>query len=124
MGLREAGTAEIQDGANELVVTPLACSVFGETGPVDLVEGTLVQSLYGVSHTLEPYRCHYGLNPAYRERIFSQGLIVSGTDSGEVRAVERTDHPFFVATLFVPQLSGEQPHPVLMGLLRAARTRP
>ena len=44
---------------------------------------------------------------------------IDGT--GEVRAVERTDHPFFLATLYQPQLSTgpETPHPVLSGFVEA-----
>jgi CTP synthase (UTP-ammonia lyase) len=47
---------------------------------------------------------------------------VSGVDqTGEVRAVERDDHPFFLATLYQPQLrsSPGAPHPVWLGFLRA-----
>lgn len=99
----------------------MACSVFGDTGTVELLEGTRAQSLYARTQTREPYRCHYSLNPAFRELVLSQGLIAAGLDGdGEVRVVERTDHPFFLATLYVPQISEEQPHPILIGLLRAA----
>lgn len=105
----------------ELVVIPMACSVFGETGSVELHPGTRARELYGRPKTEEPYRCHYSLNPTYREAVLNHGLVASGTDAdGEIRVIERTDHPFFLATLFVPQLSEEQPHPLFMGLLRAA----
>lgn len=101
----------------------MACSVFGETGTVALTEGTRVYAVYGRGATREPYRCHYSLNPVYRERMLTHGLVASGVDGdGEIRVVERTDHPFFLATLFVPQLSDEQPHPVFRGLLHAATT--
>ncbi len=86
-----------------------------------IMADTLARSLYGRSTTREPYRCHYSLNPAYRDLVLSQGLVACGMDDdGEVRMIERTDHPFFLAALFVPQLSWEQPHPLLTGLLRAA----
>lgn len=52
------------------------------------------------------------------------GMRVAATDAtGEVRAIERTDHPFFVATLYQPQLRSARsaPHPVFVGLLDAAR---
>jgi CTP synthase (UTP-ammonia lyase) len=46
---------------------------------------------------------------------------VAVDNTGEVRAVERTDHPFFLATLYQPQLRSEprRPHPIFVGLLRA-----
>jgi CTP synthase (UTP-ammonia lyase) len=42
-----------------------------------------------------------------------------------VRVVELTDHRFFVATLFVPQLSSrpDAPHPLITALLKAARAQ-
>lgn len=46
-----------------------------------------------------------------------------GVDSnGEVRIVELSNHRFFIATLFVPQLSSspETPHPLITAYLKAA----
>ncbi|HVM66389.1 MAG TPA: hypothetical protein VMU14_16085 [Acidimicrobiales bacterium] len=42
-------------------------------------------------------------------------------DTGEPRAIERTDHPFFVGTLYQPQLQStpQRPHPVWLGFVRA-----
>ncbi len=88
---------------------------------MEIIENTRARSLYGRDTAREPYRCHYSLNSAYRSILLDQGLVASGQDGdGEIRIVERTDHPFFLATLFVPQLSEEQPHPLIMGLLQAA----
>ncbi len=49
--------------------------------------------------------------------------VAATDDTGEVRAVERTDHPFFVATLFQPQLtsSPSAPHPIWCGFVEALR---
>jgi CTP synthase (UTP-ammonia lyase) len=50
------------------------------------------------------------------------GMSVAGRDdTGEVRAIERPDHPFFVGTLYQPQLSStpDRPHPLFVALLRA-----
>jgi CTP synthase (UTP-ammonia lyase) len=50
------------------------------------------------------------------------GMSVAGRDdTGEVRAIERPDHPFFVGTLYQPQLSSTpgRPHPLFVALLRA-----
>jgi CTP synthase (UTP-ammonia lyase) len=49
--------------------------------------------------------------------------MIAGEDGeGNVRIVELRSHPFFVATLFVPQLSSEpgDPHPLILALLEAA----
>lgn len=91
---------------------------------VEILDNTQTHALYGRRITREAYRCHYHLNPAYREELLSQGLVASGIDEdGNIRIVERIDHPFFLATLFVPQLSEDIPHPLFVALLNAARTQ-
>jgi len=50
-------------------------------------------------------------------------MVVSGIDAdGEVRIVELKEHPFFIATLFVPQhrSNPEVPHPLITAYLEAA----
>ena len=57
------------------------------------------------------------------DRIAAAGLNVAGLDSsGEVRIVELPNHPFFVATLSLPQLSSGPgaPHPLVVAYLKAA----
>ena len=41
---------------------------------------------------------------------------------GDVRVVELPEHPFFIATLFVPQLrsTAERPHPLITAFVAAA----
>jgi CTP synthase (UTP-ammonia lyase) len=70
----------------------------------------------------ESTTCNYGLDPAWQHVASTGGMVVSGVDdTGEVRAVERSDHPFFVATLYQPQLrsTSDAPHPIWLGFLRA-----
>ena len=68
--------------------------------------------------------CSYGLAPNVQHIADDYGMLTAGTDeTGEVRAIERIDHPFFVGTLYQPQLSSKPsaPHPVFVGLLGALR---
>lgn len=92
---------------------------------MSVVPGTLAARLYGgAPRVTEPFYCNYGLNPEYRAQLERAGVIVSGTgEDGEVRIVELGSHPFFLATLFVPQArsSPERPHPVITGLAAASR---
>jgi CTP synthase (UTP-ammonia lyase) len=58
------------------------------------------------------------MNPDYVKPLATAGLTVSGVgDDGEMRIVELADHPFYVATLFLPQKRSApgQPHPILAG---------
>jgi CTP synthase (UTP-ammonia lyase) len=113
---------ETAPDAAQLLITRLACSLVGQTQTIQIMPGTRAYQAYGPT-AVEQFRCNYGLNSAYREQLFGGGLRIAGTDSkGEVRIVELTDHPFFVATLFLPQLasSPEKPHPLIVAYLQAA----
>ena len=82
----------------------------------------MLQKLHRTDRTVEATTCNYGLNPGLQHVADEGGMIVSGVDrSSEVRAIERPDHPFFVATLYQPQLSStpDRPHPLFLGFLRA-----
>ena len=62
------------------------------------------------------------MNPDYRLQFEACGLRVSGVgDEGEIRIVEIPEHPFFVATLFLPQArsTADSPHPLLVGYAAA-----
>ena len=70
---------------------------------------------------IEDYYCAYGVNPATAP-LEQGGLRVSGLgDENEVRIVELPGHPFFLATLFLPQTRSApgRPHPLLAGYAQA-----
>ena len=52
-------------------------------------------------------------------------MVVSGTGPGETRVIELAQHPFFLGTLFVPQVSStlDRPHPVVTAFVSAASAR-
>jgi CTP synthase (UTP-ammonia lyase) len=109
------------------VITPLVCSLVGQTHPVKIVPGTRAAALYDVPTALEDYYCNYGVNPDYVDRLQAAGLLVSGFgEDGEIRIVELPDHPFFLATLFLPQARSTRatPHPLLRGYAAAVTARP
>jgi len=94
----------------------------GQEQRIVLVPRTRAAGLYGVSEAVEPYYCNYGVNPDYRLQFEACGLRVSGVGSeGEIRIVELPEHPFFIATLFLPQARStqERPHPLLVGYAAA-----
>ena len=99
-----------------MAVTALSCSLVGQSHEVRLREGSNARSLYGSGSSIEDYYCSYGVNPELVPELEESGLLVGATDAeGDVRLVERRDHPFFVGTLFLPQTrsSADSPHPVL-----------
>jgi CTP synthase (UTP-ammonia lyase) len=123
MGWTDAAHAELQPDAARHVISLLACSLVEERGTVHFRERTHLRRAYGEAHANEGYHCRYGLDPAVRASLMQSGFVVSAEDdAGDVRGVERTDHPFFVATLFQPEraaLEGRAP-PLVVALARAA----
>ena len=109
--------------ASTLVVARLACSLRGTRQTTSIFPGTLAHKACGKDSCTESYLCSFGLNDQYRDRLFGGDLRIAGEDAeGNVRIVELRSHPFFLATLFVPQLSSEagHPHPLIVAFVRAA----
>lgn len=123
LGFADAQHAEYDPYASELFITELACSLAGKEMTVSLAPGSRAAGFYSRAETSERYYCNFGLNPEHQRRLDEGGLRVVGVDQdGEARVLELPERRFFVATLFVPQLSSEPgaPHPLIVAYLRAA----
>jgi CTP synthase (UTP-ammonia lyase) len=109
----DAEHAETAPGATRPVISMLECSLVEVTNTLRLKAGTRIREAYGRDETVEGYHCRYGLNPEFLTQLTAKGLRVAAEDdSGEVRALELDEHPFFVTTLFQPEraaLQGECP---------------
>jgi CTP synthase (UTP-ammonia lyase) len=126
LGRDEAATAESDPGASDLFVTPLSCSLVGQTMAVSVTPGTRAGDAYGTTSVEERYYCNFGVNPDVVDDLASAGLVVTGVDAdGELRIVELDGHPFFLGTLFVPQARSTlvRPHPLVTALVSAAAAR-
>ena len=124
LGIADATSAETDPYASELIVTPLSCSLKGRAMTVLIAPESPIAAIYGATQAIEEYYCNFGLNPAYQARLHAAGLQIVGTDAdGEARILALPQHPFFVATLFVPQLTStaERPHPLIVAFVKAAR---
>jgi CTP synthase (UTP-ammonia lyase) len=124
LGYDDAEHAELDPDASRLFITPLSCSLVGQTMPVHLEPGSLAAAAYGRTEVPERYYCNFGLNPEYLDELVAEGLAVTGTGpEGEPRVIELPGLRFFVGTLFVPQASStaSSPHPLVVALLEAAQ---
>jgi CTP synthase (UTP-ammonia lyase) len=125
--VRDAVHAEYGEAGGTPVITLLTCSLMEQRIQIELTPGTRLAVSYGGAATAEGLTtCNYGLEPTLQHLASSHGLRVSAVDNtGEVRAIERPDHPFFMGTLYQPQLRSQPgaPHPVFMGLLKTAAAR-
>jgi CTP synthase (UTP-ammonia lyase) len=125
-GLAGAHHAEVAPDAGVLLFVPLDCSLVGHEETVMVVPGTLAARVVGPGRRTERYHCAYGLNREYLELLAGAGVCFSGfDDSGNVRIAEIPGHPFFLGTLFQPELHGDgtQPHPIIRAFAMAATAR-
>jgi GrpB-like predicted nucleotidyltransferase (UPF0157 family) len=117
-GIEDAAHAEQHPGAAHAVAVPLACSLVGEWREVRTVPGTQAARLCGPGPLPGYHLCSYGLAVEYEPVLEAAGLVVAGRapDAG-VEIVELPGHPFFMASLFQPQVGAEGE--ALHGLIRA-----
>jgi CTP synthase (UTP-ammonia lyase) len=122
-GRKGAGHAETEPDAEELVVDRLACSLFGEQRTVTTVAGTKLAQICGNEPFVGFHFCSFGVPDAQMARLVEHGVIVSAhAEDAGVEGIELPDHPFFVATLFQPQMAavhGEGVHPLIRALVAA-----
>ena len=89
-----------------------------------LRDGTKVARAYGKPVVSERHRHRYEVNPRYRRRLESSGLICSGTSADDrlVEFVELDGHPFWVGTQAHPEFKSrpDRPHPLFRELIGAA----
>ncbi|OOG14018.1 CTP synthase [Pseudomonas sp. C9] len=122
LGWEDAEHGETHPDAARALLTPLACSLVEAVDSIHLVEGSLIAKAYETTEIHEGYHCRFGVNPEFERELLVQQLRAVGHDSqGDLRAVELTGHPFFVATLFQPEraaLKGVLP-PLVRAFIKA-----
>lgn len=122
LGMVDAGHAEYDPNASEPTISALTCSLAGKEFKLNLRDGSRSALLYGQLQVSERYYCNFGINPDYMEDIRSGPIKITGEDhDGEIRVVEYDEHPFFIGTLYVPQIKSTSinPHPIVTGFFEA-----
>jgi len=122
LGFQDAQHAEYDPYASNLFISQLACSVAGRSMQLCFASGSRVAAIYGAECAEEEYYCNFGVNPDKIALLRRGPLQISGSDAeGEIRVVELRGHPFFLGTLFVPQLrsTSDKPHPLVSAFVQA-----
>jgi CTP synthase len=92
--------------------------------PCQLLEGSKARACYPTATVSERHRHRWEVNPEYVGSLQDGGLTVSGLspDGRLVEIVEMSDHPFYVAVQFHPELKSrpERPHPLFRHFVAAA----
>jgi len=124
-GVSAAAHAEVEPDAAEPVVAPLACSLVGEERRVRCVPGTRLAAILGMAPFTGFHWCSYGLADSFVPALEAAGVAISARapDAG-VEGIEVAGHPFFVATLFQPQVgssAGRPLNPLITAFIQATR---
>ena len=134
-GLKDANSGEFSTSSEHLVIDlmPEQIGVTKKGGtmrlgayPCNIVEGTLMHSIYNSENISERHRHRFEVNNEYRKTLTDNGLCLSGTSPNGflVEAVElpKSEHPFFIGVQFHPEFLSRpnRPHPLFLGLVKAA----
>jgi len=136
LGYKDAHTVECDTNSKNLIINVnpgqaenIKHGRYGGTmrlGAYDcaLVAGSLARKLYGADQISERHRHRYEFDNTYKEEMKKHGLLVSGVNpqTNLAEIVELKKHPFFVGVQFHPEFKSRflQPHPLFVGLVKAA----
>ncbi|MEX2466362.1 MAG: CTP synthase [Gemmatimonadota bacterium] len=132
-GLQESHSSEFSQDVSDAVIclldSQLQVTTKGGTMrlgayPCSLEEGTRAREIYGESEISERHRHRFEVNNHYRDPLTEHGLTISGTspDGGLVEIIEISEHPWFIAAQFHPELKSRptRPHPLFASFVEAA----
>jgi CTP synthase len=135
-GLKNAHSSEFDETAPHCVIDlmPDQVGMIGSGGtmrlgtyPCQLAQNSLLHKLYDAQNINERHRHRFEFNNEYRDILSHSGLTICGTspDGRLVEAVELPNRRFFVGVQFHPEFKSRpnKPHPLFLGLVRAARRR-
>lgn len=119
----DAAHAEHAPGSGRPLIVPLPYGLAGHEATVHIEPGSLAEEALGARTTVERYQCTHTLDPRYAGTLRDHGLRFTGhDDAGRPRMAELPGHPFFLCTLFQPELADDtsRPHPLVRAFAAAA----
>ena len=122
-GLTSVGHGEDDPTAAEQLLIPMACALLDQEERVTVEPATLAARILGAGSRTERYFCGFAVNEAYVPALEAAGLVMGGRDdAGAIRLGELRDHPFFIGSLFQPELSSaaDHVHPLIRAFHSAA----
>lgn len=135
-GIQSANSTEFEPKTTEPVIHTMQDQVGKEgTGGTmrlgayecSLRAKTRTRKLYGRAKVEERHRHRYELNNQYLPQLAEQGVVVSGEwkQGSLAEIIEKTDHPFFIASQFHPEFTSRpnRPHPLFVGFISALKKR-
>lgn len=126
LGFKNAEHQENDSAAPCLVIRQLPYQLARRKMTISFLPGSQVAGIYGEKTAIERYFCQCGVSLEMEPFFGGQALRSTGADEeGEFRVIELMDHPFFIGTLFVPQIRSTEvlPHPLITAFVQAATRR-
>lgn len=136
LGFEDADSGEFNDDSENLIIDIMenqkTITKKGGTMrlglyPCEIVPGTRLSEIYGISHVDERHRHRYEFNNAYTQAVVSKGMTLSGLspDGKLVEAIELQNHPWFQAVQFHPEFKSRpnRAHPLFRDFIRAAKIK-
>lgn len=133
LGIKDADSAENNSASKNIIISPVACALpnrsanapklSGSVPQIRIRPGSYLHAIYNKDIVTEEFFCNYEVNPEFEGPIIEAGFTIAARGGqNEIRAIELSNHRFFIATLFQPQLSSKpgHPHPLIVEFLRAA----
>ena len=134
-GLSSANSIEMDENCKTPVIDLMESqkSVVNKGGTMrlgawdcSLLENSLAHKAYGSKTISERHRHRYEFNDAFKERIFDQDFVVTGTnpETGLVEIIEYKKHPWFLGVQFHPEYKStvSTPHPLFVSFIKASLT--
>jgi len=121
--LKESNHMESNPHTSLPLIVPLVCSLKNSKGVILLKDGSNIKKIHNQESIEEDFNCNFGVNPNLQYLLEKNSFIdITGLDSdGNIRVIELTDHPFFIATLYQPERSALKgiTHPLITAFLEA-----
>jgi CTP synthase len=88
--------------------------------PFQAKKGSHLYKAYGDQTNYERHRHRYEANPAYKDILEKNGMVITGESNGLIEVVEIIDHPWFVGVQFHPEFTSslQTPNPIIFDFVK------
>jgi len=93
--------------------------------PFETKDNSNLQKAYGKGISYERHRHRYEANPAYKEILEKNGMVITGQSDGLIEVVEIPEHKWFVGVQFHPEFTSslQTPNPIILDFIKAGLSK-
>lgn len=124
LGLYGADSEENDAECADAVIAKLSCTLMNKKEQLEISDSnSILARTVGGNKLIGEYRCNYGFHEAYRSAFQNSDMIAAIVESknGSFRGFELKEHPFYIGTLFIPQLDfgGDSSYQIIKSFVKA-----